>query len=97
MEKHRATQSQIHSIVINQDKITDQAEIIKQLFSFNRSLLLRKVQIQANKIEPYLKNTILPKLTNEQTLIFEGIKFMENNFEMIDSLKNYTNVSEMKS
>ena len=97
MEKHRATQSQIHSLVINQDKITDQAEIIKQLFSFNRSLLLRKVQIQANKIEPYLKNTILPKLTNEQTLIFEGIKFMENNFEMIDSLKNYTNVSEMKS
>ena len=97
MEKHRATQSQIHSLVINQDKITDQAEIIKQLFSFNRFLLLRKVQIQANKIEPYLKNTILPKLTNEQTLIFEGIKFMENNFEMIDSLKNYTNVSEMKS
>ena len=97
MEKHRATQSQIHSIVINQDKITDQAEIIKQLFSFNWSLLLRKVQIQANKVEPYLKNAILPKLTNEQTLIFEGIKFMENNFEMIDSLKNYTNVSEMKS
>ena len=97
MEKHRATQSQIHSIVINQDKITDQAEIIKQLFSFNWSLLLRKVQIQANKVEPYLENAILPKLTNEQTLIFEGIKFMENNFEMIDSLKNYTNVSEMKS
>ena len=51
LEKHRAIQSQIHSVIINQDEITDQAEINKQVFSFYQSLFSRKVQNQADKIE----------------------------------------------
>ena len=38
LEKHRAIQSQIHSVIINQDEITDQDEINKQIFSFYQSL-----------------------------------------------------------
>ena len=34
LEKHRAIQSQIHSVIINQDEITDQDEISKKIFSF---------------------------------------------------------------
>ena len=34
MEKHRVIQSQIHSVIINQDEITDQDEKDKQIFSF---------------------------------------------------------------
>ena len=44
LEKHRAIQSQLHSIIINQDEITDQPEINKQVFSFYQSLFPRKVQ-----------------------------------------------------
>ena len=51
LEKHRAIQSQIHFVIINQDEITDQAEINKQVFSFYQSLFSRKVQNQADKIE----------------------------------------------
>ena len=67
MEKHRAMQSQIHSVIINQDEITDQDEINKQMFSFYRFLFSRKVQFQRDKIKLYLENIPLPKLTNEQT------------------------------
>ena len=57
LEKHRAIQSQIHSAIINQDEITDQAEINKHLFSFYQSLFLRKVHNQTGKVEAYLQHT----------------------------------------
>ena len=65
MEKHRAIQSQIHSVIINQDEITDQDEINKQIFSFYQSLFSRKVQNQTDKIEAHLELIPLPKRTNE--------------------------------
>ena len=43
LEKHEAIQSQIHSVIINQDEITDQNEINKKIFSFYQSLFSRKV------------------------------------------------------
>ena len=97
MEKHLAAQSQIHSVIINQYEITDQAEIITQMFSFYQSLFLCKAQIQTDDILAYLENITSPKLTNEQTLSCKGIKSMENNLEMMESLKNSMNVSGMKS
>ena len=51
LERHRAIQSQIHSVIINQDEITDQNEINKQIFIFNQSLFSRKVQFQTDIIE----------------------------------------------
>ena len=89
MEKHRAVQSQIHSVIINQDEITDQS--------------------QTDIIEAYLENILLPKLTNDQTLSFEGIisedevlknlKSLDTTKSpgMIDFLRNYMNASGMKS
>ena len=50
LEKHRAIQSQIHSVVINQDEITDQDKKNKQIFSFYQSLLSRKVQFQTDML-----------------------------------------------
>ena len=50
-EKDRAIQSQIHSLIINQDEITDQDEINKQIFSFYQYLFSRKVQNQTDKTE----------------------------------------------
>ena len=43
LEKNRAIQSQIHSVISNQDAITDQDKINKQMFSFYQSLFSRKV------------------------------------------------------
>ena len=97
MEKHRAIQSRIHSVIINQDKITDQDKINKQIFSFYQSLLSRQVQFQTDTteayldniplpIEVYLDNIPLPKLTNEQTLSCEGITSEDKVFK---SLKFY--------
>ena len=88
MEKHRAIQSQIHSVIINQDEITDQDEINKQIFSFYQSLFSRQVQVQTDKIDAYLDNIPLPKLTNEQTLSCEGIISEDEVFKSLKSMDN---------
>ena len=54
LEKHRAIQIQIHSVIIYQDEITDQDEINKQILSFYQLLFLRKAENQTDKIEAYL-------------------------------------------
>ena len=73
---------------INQDKITDQDEINKQTFSFYRSISSCKVQFQTEKIEAYLKNIPLSKLTNEQTLSCEGIISEDEVFKSLKSMEN---------
>ena len=73
LEKDWPYQSQMHFIIINQDEITDQAKINKQMFYFYQFLLLPKVQIHTDKIKAYLENKPLSKLTNEKTLSCEGI------------------------
>ena len=88
LEKHRAIQSQIHSVIINQDEITDQDEINKQIFSFYQSLFSRQVQVQTDKIDAYLDNIPLPKLTNEQTLSCEGIISEDEVFKSLKSIDN---------
>ena len=88
MENYRAIQSQIHSVIINQDEITDQDEINKQIFSFYQSLFSRQVQVQTDKIDAYLDNIPLPKLTNEQTLSCEGIISEDEVFKSLKSIDN---------
>ena len=87
-EKHRAIQSQIHSVIINRDEITDQDEINKQIFSFYQSLFSRQVRVQTDKIDAYLDNIPLPKLTNEQTLSCEGIISEDEVFKSLKSIDN---------
>ena len=69
MEKHYAIQSQIHSVIINQDEITDQAEINKQILSFYQSLFSRKVQNQTDKIEGIIS----------KDEVFKSLKSVEDN------------------
>ena len=88
MEKHCAIQNQINSVIINQDEITDQDEINKQIFPFYQSLFSRKAQFQTDKTVAYLENIPLPKLTNEQTLICEGILSEDEVFESLKSMEN---------
>ena len=88
LEKHRAIQSQIQDIIINQDEFTDQDEINKHIFSFYQSLFSRKVQFQTDKIEAYLEKIVLPKLTNEQTWSCEDIISED---EVLKSLKSMEN------
>ena len=88
MEKYRAIQSQIHSVFFNQNEITDQDEIDRQIFSFYQSLFSGKVQFQTNKLEAYLENIPLPKLTYEQTLSCEGIISEDEVFKSLQSMEN---------
>ena len=68
----------------------------------------RQVQVQTEKIDAYLDNIPLPKLTNEQTLSCEGIISEDEVFKSLksidnnkspgnDSLRNFMNASGMKS
>ena len=51
-------QSQIHSVIINQDEITDQDEIYKQMFSIYQFLYSQKVQLQTQNRGIFRKHTI---------------------------------------
>ena len=73
---------------INQNEITDQDEINKQIFSLYQSLFSRKVQFQTEKIETYLENILLPKLTNEQTLSCESIVSGDEVYKSLKSMEN---------
>ena len=88
LEKHRAIQSQIHFIIINQDEITNQAKINKQILYFHQSLFLPKVQIHTDKIKAYLENKPLSKFTNEKTLSCEGIISKDEVFKSLKSMEN---------
>ena len=88
MKKHWAIESQIHSVIINQDEITDQDEINKQIFSFYQFLFSRKVQSQTDKVEACLELITLPKLTNEQTWSCEGIISEDEVFKCLKSTEN---------
>ena len=88
MEKHWAIQSQIHSVIINQDELTHQDEINKQIFSFYQCLFSCKIQNQTDKIETYLELIPLPKLTNEQKLSCEGITSKDEVFKSLKSMEN---------
>ena len=88
MEKHRAIQSQIHFIIINQDEITNQTKINKQILYFHQSLFLPKVQIHTDKIKAYLENKPLSKFTNEKTLSCESIISKDEVFKSLKSMEN---------
>ena len=88
MEKHRAIENQIRYVIINQDEITDQDEIIKEIISFYQSLFSRKVQLHTDKIDPYLENIPLPKLTIEQKSICEGTISEDKVFKSSKSMEN---------
>ena len=88
MEKHRAIKSQIHSVVINQDEITDQNEVNKQIFSFYQSLFSRKVMNQTDVTEAYLELIPLPEHTIEQILSCEGIISDNKGFKSSKSMEN---------
>ena len=90
MEEDRSIQSQNISVIINQDEITDQEEINKQIFSFCQSLFSRKVQFYTDKIEVYLENINipLPTLINEQTLRCEGIISEDKVFKNLKSMES---------
>ena len=88
LEKHRAIQSEIHSVIINQDEVTDQDEMNKQIFSFYQSLFSSKVQFCTDKIEAHLERILLPKLTSEQTLSCECIISEDEVFNSLKSIKN---------
>ena len=90
LEKHRLIQSQKISVIINQEEITGQEEINKQIFSFYQYLFSRKVQFHTDKIEAYLENINipLPKLINEQTLGCEGIISEDEVFKSLKSMEN---------
>ena len=47
-----------------------------------------KVQFQTDKIEVYLENILSQKLTNEQTLSFEGIILEDEIFKSLKSMEN---------
>ena len=78
----------MHSLIINQDEVTYQVEINKQIFSFYQYLFSGKTQNQADKIEAYLELIPLPNLTNEQKLSGEGITSEDEVFKSLKSMGN---------
>ena len=87
-KNHRAIQSQIHSVIINQDEITDQTKINKQIFSLINLCFRVNFRCKQIKKEAYLANIPLPKIANEQTLSYEG---NISEYELFKSLKSMEN------
>ena len=77
MEKYWANQSHIHSAIINQDEITDQDEINKQIFSFYQYLFSRKVQ----------KNELLFLISSNQMVYVKNRFISESGRVVSDNLE----------
>ena len=88
LEKNCVIKSQTHPIIIIQNKITDQVQISKQIFSFYKSFFSHNVKNKTDKIEIYLEHVPLPKLTNEQTLSCKGITSDDEVFNSLKSMEH---------
>ena len=89
---------------VNQEEITDQAEIHKQALSFYQSLVSCKGQIQTDEIVANLEkiplqNSPMNKHSWSSEELFKSLKHMENNklLKMMGTLKNSRDVSGTKS
>ena len=88
MEKHRASQNTIKSLINDKKQISGIHNINSHILSFYKDLFHDKTQCNIETCRSFLKDIDTPYLTNEQRKLCEG-KLTEN--EIFDALTGIDN------
>ena len=72
LEKYRATQGCLRTIIVNKKEINDSQQINDALYNFYQTLFKEKLSISEECIQSFLDKVSLPKLNENQTLKCEG-------------------------
>ena len=89
LEKRRAIQGQVRTVIYNDEETNDEAEINNHIYSFFNYLYKETLSFSSNNLETYLNTISLPKLTKEKSKTLDGgitekelliaLQSMENN------------------
>ena len=88
LEKSRAVQGQIHTLLVNDKLVQNLTEINKEIYNFYNTLFWENNCLAESNITSYLDQTSLPKLNHEQVLECER-QITEN--EITNALKPMKN------
>ena len=72
LEKNRAIQGQIRTIIVNEKEITDEIEINKHISSFYESLFKENLSFSERNLKQYLDTISIPLLSEEKKNSCEG-------------------------
>ena len=72
LEKYRATQGCLRTIIVNKKEINDPRQINDALYNFYQTLFKEKLSISKECIQSFLDKVSLPKLNENQTLKCKG-------------------------
>ena len=88
LEKNRAIQGQVRTIVSNEKKITDESEINADIAFFYESLFKEKLSFKNENLTQYLENISMPCLSKEKQDSCEGVITKQELFEALKSMQN---------
>ena len=88
LEKFHAVQSQVRSILIDKNEINDQNEINNHLLKFYKDLFSENIKTEPKCLEDYLNKIPIPKLSNNQKDLCEGIITEKELFAALKSMDN---------
>ena len=88
LEKNRAIQGQIRTIIVNEKEITDEIEINKQISFFYESLFKENLSFSERNLKKYLDNISIPLLSEEKKNSCEGEITEEEILKALKSMKN---------
>ena len=88
LEKYRAAQSFICTIIVNRKEISKPQEISNALHDFYKTLFKEKLTISEESIQSIVDEVSLPKLIDNQALECEGVI---NENELLKALTSMDN------
>ena len=88
LEKNRAIQGQVQTIVSNEKEITDETEINAHIAFFYESLFKEKLSFKNENLTQYLENISMPCLSKEKQDSCEGVITEKELFEALKSMQN---------
>ena len=88
MEKQRAIQSQIRTVIVNEKEITSESEINEQISLFYKNLFHENLSFSKTDLQNYLKTVSNPVLSKEQQ---DSCKGEITEKELLKALKSMEN------
>ena len=88
LEKNRAIQGQVRTILSNGKEITDESEINTRITYFYKSLFEEKLSFKDENLTQYLDNISIPRLPKEKRGSCEGDITEKELFQAVKSMPN---------
>ena len=89
LEKQRAIQSQIRTVIVNEKEITSESEINEQISLFYKNLFHENLSFSKTDLQNYLKTVSNPVLSKEQEESCEGEITEKELLKALKSMENY--------